>query len=287
MDSKTTFSSLHGIRDNALLLSLGNKYLCKDPYLHKIGLSVDSHLNQLKEDIRSLKRKFPGKFLEDQEVNTDGIVEDLYRISKWLKDPDKKIRKKCSVGELGRELEEGVDTMALAIDEIWDQVEGRGVSYSTRESAANFFGAIKNAINSVVISFVKTVILVTKIIFLVAALSALGFFALYMTMEKEEKYLKQITKIDTLIMPQNEIVARCNQEINELLRRVDSIRDGTETRQTMMEVMELNVKIQDLREKRQEAEVMINLYQNDRIEKEEKLEKIKNKTFMDRLLRRK
>ena len=74
MDSKSTFESLHGIRDNALLLSLGHQYLCGGPSLEKIGLSVDSHLKQLKDDIVALKRKFPGKFLQEQEVDTDGIV---------------------------------------------------------------------------------------------------------------------------------------------------------------------------------------------------------------------
>lgn len=287
MDAKTTFTSLHGIRDNALLLSLGYKYLCREPFLKKTGLLVDSHLKQLKEDIKLLKRKFPGKFLQDREVDTDGIVNELDKISQWLQEPDKKIRKKCSIGELGRELEEGVDTMALAIDEIWDQVEGRGVTYSTRDSAANFFGAIKNAVDSVVKPVVKTAVLILKTIFLLVAIAALGFFALYMTMEKEEKYLKQITQINALILPQNEIIAKCNREIDEISRQVESIRDGTETRQAMLEVMELNVKIHALREKRQEAEVKINLYQNDKREKEGRLSQARNKPFMKRLFRQK
>ena len=287
MDSKSTFNSLHGIRDNALLLSLGREYLCKEPFLKKIGHSVDLQLKQLKEDIVTLKKKFPGKFLQGQEIDTDGIVNELSRMAERLRKPDKKIQKKCEVGELGRELEESVDTMALVIDEIWDQVEGRGATYSAKESAADFFGGIKNAIGSLVRSVVKTVVLFFKILFLVTSVLALIFLALYMTMETEEKYLKHIEKIDAMIMPQKQLIAECDQEIAEISRQVNRLREGKETRQALMNVMELNVKIHTLREKRQEAEVKINLYENDRIENEEKIELVRNKTFLERLLRRK
>jgi hypothetical protein len=285
MDSKSNFDSLHGIRDNALLLSLGHEYLCGAPSLVKIGLSVDSHLNQLKDDIVTLKKKFPGKFLQEQEVDTDGIVNDLYKISKWLQEPDKKIQKKCSAGELGRELEEGVDTIALAIDEIWDQVEGRRVTYSVRDSAANFFGGIKSAVGSAIKPVVKAVVLTIKISFLLFTLAALGFLALYMTMETENKYLKQIQKIDALILPQSEIIAKCNREIAEISRMVEEIRARSETRQSKMQVMDLNVKINDLNVIRQAAEVQVNLYENDRLEKEVKLEEVREKPFMKRLFR--
>ena len=287
MDSKSTLDSLHGIRDNALLLSLGHQYLCGGPSLVKIGLSVDTHLKQLKDDIVTLKRKFPGKFLQEQEVDTDGIVNELYKISKWLQEPDKKIQKKCTAGELGTELEESVDTIALAIDEIWDQVEARGVTYSTRESAANFFGAITSAIGSAVKPILKTIVLTIKISFLLCTIAALGLFALYMTMETEEKYLKQIRKVDALMLPQSEIIAKCNREIEGISRQVEAIREKSETRQSMMQVMDLNVKIDELSAIRQEAEVKINLYENDRIEKEEKLEHVKKRPFMKRLFRRK
>jgi hypothetical protein len=285
MDSKSTFDSLHGIRDNALLLSLGHQYLCGGPCLIKIGHSVDSHLKQLKDDIVTLKRKFPGKFLQEQEVDTDGIVNELFKISKWLQEPDKKIQKKCSAGELGRELEESVDTIALAIDEIWDQVEGRKVTYSARDSAANFFGAITSAVGSAVKPVLKTIVLTIKITFLLCTLAAVGLFALYMTMETEEKYLKQIQKIDALILPQSEIIDKCDREIEGISRQVEAIRERSETRQSLMQVMDLNVKIDELSVIRQEAEVKINLYENDRLEKEGKLEEVKKKPFMKRLFR--
>ena len=287
MDYKSTFNSLQGIRDNALLLSLGREYLCKEPFLKKIGHSVDLQLKQLKEDIVTLKKKFPGKFLQGQEIDTDGIVNELSRMAERLRKPDKKIQKKCEVGELGRELEESVDTMALVIDEIWDQVEGRGVTYSARDSAANFFGGIKNAVGSFVRAVVKTVVLFFKILFLVTSVSALIFLALYMSMETEEKYLKHIKKIDALIVPQKQLIAECDRGISEISRQVNRLREGEETRQSLMEVMELNVKIHTLREKRQEAEVKINLYQNDRMDNEEKIELVRKKTFLERLLRKK
>lgn len=287
MDSKSTFDSLHGIRDNALLLSLGHEYLCGEAYLVKIGHSVDTHLKQLKDDIVTLKKKFPGKFLQEQEVDTDTIINDLYNVAKRLQEPDKKIQKKCSAGELGRELEEGVDTMALAIDEIWDQVEGRKVTYSARDSAANFFGGVTSAVVSAVKPIVRAIVLTIKMLFLLFTLAALAFIALYTTMETESKYLKQIGKIDAMIIPQRQIVADCNREIEEISRQVESIQEGPETRQSMMQIMDLNVKVHALSQKRQEAEVKLNLYENERIEKEEKLDQVRQRSFLKRLFRQK
>ena len=287
MDSKSTFDSLHGIRDNALLLSLGNKYLCGEVFLAKIGLSVDTHLTQLKDDIVALKKKFPGKFMPGQEVDTDTIFNDLSMVAERLKVPDKKIQKKCSAGELGRELEEGVDTMALAIDDIWDQVEGRKVSYSARDSAANFVGGFTGALGSAAKTVIKTIVFTIKMFFLFFTLAALGFIALYMTMETEGKYLRQIEKIDALILPQSEIVDECNREIEEIALEVEAIQEGPETRNSMMQIMDLNVEIHALVQKRQEAEVKLTLYENERIEKAEKLDEVRQKPFMKRLFRQK
>jgi hypothetical protein len=106
-----------------------------------------------------------------------------------------------------------------------------------------------------------------------------------MTMETEEKYLKQIQKIDALILPQSEIIDKCDREIEGISRQVEAIRERSETRQSLMQVMDLNVKIDELSVIRQEAEVKINLYENDRLEKEGKLEEVKKKPFMKRLFR--
>ena len=124
-------------------------------------------------------------------------------------------------------------------------------------------------------------------LFLLFTLAAFGFIALYMTMETEGKYLKQMEKIDALILPQSEIVADCNRQIEELTRQVESIQEGPETRNSMMQIMDLNVEIHALSQKRQEAEVQINLYENEKVEKEEKLEQVKQKPFMKRLFRQK
>ena len=54
-----------------------------------------------------------------------------------------------------------------------------------------------------------------------------------------------------------------------------------------MQIMDLHVKIHALSQKRQEAEVKLTLFENERMEKAEKLEQVRRKPFMKRLFRQK
>ena len=67
----------------------------------------------------------------------------------------------------------------------------------------------------------------------------------------------------------------------------NKVQEGPETRQSMMQIMDLNVKSHALLEKRQEAEVKMTLYENEKIEKEVKIEEVSNRPFIKRLLRQK
>ncbi|MFH1349455.1 MAG: hypothetical protein ABII26_00815, partial [Pseudomonadota bacterium] len=68
-DSQKSFSALNGLRDQALLLDLGQAYLCKESILQKMGAEMDSNATQLSLDIQALKKRYPGKFA--REIDTD------------------------------------------------------------------------------------------------------------------------------------------------------------------------------------------------------------------------
>ena len=94
----STSKGLHGIRDMAILLNMANIHLCEEVYLKKVGLSIDNHLKELRSDISSLKKKFPGKFVK--EVDTDQVIENFQGIVQRLQEPDKEILKKRPTGAL-------------------------------------------------------------------------------------------------------------------------------------------------------------------------------------------
>ena len=141
-DSQYTFKGLHGIRDMALMLSLASDYLCEEVFLKKAGLTTDMHLKELKSDISSLKKRFPGKFVK--EVDTDRALEEIHTIAGLLQKSDKEILKKCCAGELGLELEDSVSALANTVKATRMQVEGELKAYTKTESVLSHIGWIKS-----------------------------------------------------------------------------------------------------------------------------------------------
>ena len=284
MDTRQHMESLHGIRENALLLSLGHEYLCHETLIKKFGLDIGSNLERLRDDIDTLKKRFPGKFVFQQKVDPDGLIEELHRIAERLKNPDEEISKKCSTGELGKKLEAGVEVLARVIEEITDQVEGRGVTYTAKEALAKQLGRFAKVLKAIG----RTTKLVIKIVLILAFIALLPIIFLYVTMEKEGKLHEDIARMKQLIPEQRKIIAQCDDEIAQLSQEIDALREATEnpSRQQILEIMELNVKIHQLGEVRQKAEITINTHENDIAEKTASLESLKKKTFIEKLLRR-
>ena len=284
MGSQYNLDSLHGIQDNALLLSLGHKYLCHEILLKKFGDAIESHLNGLRDEIAIIKKKFPGKFMFQQKVDANKIIEELHRTAERLKHPDEEITKKCSAGEVGKKLETAVELLNQAIDEIKVQVEGQGVSYTVTDSILKQFsriGTVFRALGRTVKAIFKTALILTL-------LALIPFTFLFVTMEKESELQADIAEMKSLIPPQKRIILECDKVIEEISRKIEAMRQGTQdpSRQQLLEIMDLNVKIHTLSEKRQKAEIAVGVHENDLMEKMAKLESLKEKSFIEKLLRR-
>jgi hypothetical protein len=118
------FEAIHEIRDRALMLSLGNEYLCKEVFLKKIGQAIALNVKELANDISLLKRELPERFGGD--VQTDRILKGIYNTARRLQEPDEEVHQKCSIGVLGRELEGNINSLARVIKPMGQQVqEGR------------------------------------------------------------------------------------------------------------------------------------------------------------------
>jgi hypothetical protein len=133
-DSQYTFGGLNEIRDRALMLSLGNEYLCKDIFLKKMGVSIALNVKELARDISSLKSNSPGK--PANVVEADQILKSIYRTARRLQEPDDEISKKCSVGVLGRELEASVNSLARALKAMMHETGEQEPVYTEPEPPA-------------------------------------------------------------------------------------------------------------------------------------------------------
>ena len=270
------FASLREIRDKAILLTIGNAFLCEEVFLKKIGHAMDESLDHLREDIFSLKMMFVGKFVED--VDTDSLLDELHAQAKLLQSPDRRVTDKCTVGALGTEMEEAVQTLAVAIKTIKSKVEGEVEEYTKKDSIV--MGA-KNAgglVSSVVSFVIKTVILLL--------LLALGP-AIYLgvTMDREGSLQKQIAESKAYIQSQRAQIASVRKERDELAARAESSKGDTLSRQQKVENMDLSVKVHSLDQKVHKTETEITEHERRIKMNQQKIEEIKLKTFQQRFLR--
>jgi hypothetical protein len=271
-----TFAALHDIRDKVILLSIGKAFLCEEVFLKKIGQSIDEPIERLKEDILSLKMRFVGKFVED--VDTDSILDDLHSQAAFLQAPDRRVTDKCAVGTLGAELEETLGGLTQAIKIIRGKVEGEVEEYTTKEAVVK--GA-KTA-GSLVSSLVSLVVKIVVLLFFLALGPAIY---LGVTMDREGVLQKQITESRAYIQSQRAQIVSLKRERDELGVRIESSQGDGLSREQKLEIMDLNVTLHGLDEKVHKLEAEIAEHERMIKLRQQKLEGIKSKTFLQRFLR--
>ncbi len=278
-DPPSNFGPLNEIRNRVLLLSLGNAYLCEEPFLRKIGRVINLNVEKLKGDITSLKKRFPGKFVD--EVETDEILNRIDSIAQHLQNPDKEINEKCTVGELGRELEESINAMTHAINAIRIQVEGDSPVYTKTDSILGIFGWLRPVGN--LIATLSGPLIKLFILLILAAILIFSYLSL--TMEKEGSTLKEIAKSEAYILSQREILSQLDLEKEQISREIKSMEERDLSRQDKIEIMDLEVGINNLDDKRRKIEAKISMHDKKLEDNSRKIKEIRKKSFIKRLLR--
>ena len=279
---QSELKALHEIRDIALMLSVGNIYLCEEPFLKKIGHAVDAVLEDLHGEILSLKRRFPGRFAQD--IDTDAILEELHAKAERLQNADAAINNKCAGGQLGRELEGMVSTLAAAVKEVTFKIEGKLPGSARRYSLLSLFKPFK-AVGRLVSAFSS---LVLKLALFIIILAIGPFAYLFISMEKEGSIQKAIDESQAYIQTQSQSLSSLEQERAQIANKIEAmrLREKELNRQEKIEIMELNVKVHALDQQRQAIEVEIASQESQITENLERLKEVKNKPFLKRLLRR-
>ena len=274
------FPALHEIRDKTLMLSLGNAFLCEEVFLKKVGASIDSQVEKLREEILSLKMRFPGKFTT--EIDTDSVIEDLRSHAQRLQNPNKGILDKCTIGSLGREMEETLDALTAAVRTIKRKVEGETPTYTAKDSVLGVLGKAKTPASMV--TRLISVAVKTVLILVLLSLGPLAYLVL--SLDREGALEKQIVESEAYIQSQREIALSSGQEGEALHKKIEDMKADDVPREVKLEMMELNVKLHSLDQQRNRAEAEIADYEAKIKDLKRRLEEVKNKPFLDRLLRR-
>jgi hypothetical protein len=274
--SENHLGSLYEIRDHALILSIGNAYVCEEPILMKIGGRIGLLIDKLEDEIELLKKRFPGQMMED--VDTQGDLERIRETAVRLREPDSEITEQCTVGELGKYLEDQVDDLAGAVRRLVKKIEGESESYGGKDFVSRFFTGIKHSVAVLVSLFVKV-----TVILIVIALIPMGY--LFLTMETEGSLNKALSKDRAHIQAQKDVIAEQEFERKQLEDKIRELEDQRLQRLQEVDLIELNMKLHKLIEEISGVRAEIDLYEKKMEEKKTRLEALKKKSFWKRLFR--
>lgn len=274
------FPVLHEVRNKTLMLSVGNAFLCEEVFLKKTGDAMESQIDNLRQEIHELKQKFPGKFLSD--TDTDSILESLRAHARKLQMPNKGLIDKCTVGVLGRELEETVDALTSAVRGIKRRVEGETPAYTAKDSVLGVIDKAKTPVS--LATKAVSVAIKTALLLILISMGPLAY--LVVSMDREATLVKEIAESEAIIQSRKEVVLSAERERDALWKRIEATRADDAPRETKLEIMEMNLKVHSLDQSRDRAETEISAQEESLRLKRQKLQEVREKPFLDRLFRR-
>jgi hypothetical protein len=271
---------LSEIKDEVILLSMANEYICEDPYLKKIGFNIQRNIELLKSHIQDLRRQFVGKFVE--EINLDEFVDAIAHIAQCMQEGDNGVKPDCVKGELGKELGEKVVVLVRLVKELEDRVTGRGVSYTRTDSFLGILDRLRFVFNTLIATYSLTV----KIFGLLVLLFLIAFSFLAATMETEKHLLKEIEEISTHIQSSRTAISHVSEEAKKIQKEIDSIRAKESSRQKEIELIDLNLKAFNLAEELQKRLIEVKIQEKTKEAKLRELDEMRQKSLLARLIRR-
>ena len=120
--------AIKGIQDIGTMLAGASEYLCEGKMLKRFSRYIEANLEQLENDIISLKKEYPGKFPETPE--SDSSLAKIRDIAQMLKRNKADIEDKCRAGNLGIELAARAIELRSSVTDI--EHTARGKSPDTR-----------------------------------------------------------------------------------------------------------------------------------------------------------
>jgi hypothetical protein len=270
---------LNEMKDKAILLSMASEYLCEDHFLKKTGIIIGNNAEVLKDYIEHTEKQFVGRPVD--EVGVNEILESIIHIAELLQQGDEGAREECAEGKLGQELYEKIKSLAQGIKTLEQRVGGEAISPPRRDP----FKVVRNLFEFAL----KTIIATSKVGFKLAVtliiICLMAFSFLFLTMESEKRLVEKIEQSRADIRSAQATLTQIDNEIKEIRAKIAGIRENESNRKDEIEVMDLNLRVYKLTEEQQKVRIEADMEQ-DILEKDLKdLERIKQKSFLERLLR--
>ena len=270
---------LNEMKDEAILLSMASEYLCGGPFLKKIGFIIGNNIEALKDYIEHTEKQFVGRPVD--EVTLNEILESIAHMAGLLQQADKGTKEECLEGKLGKELHEKIKSLAKGIKALEQRVDGETISPARRDPFQVVLNPFKFVLNAIIATFKVGFKLAVTLILICLMI----FSYLFVTMESEKGLVEKIEQSKANIRSRQMTLSRVNNELKEIRAKIASIREEESNRRDEIEVMGLNLKVYKLTEEQQKAQIEADMEQDILDKNLKKLEKIRKKSFLEKLLK--
>ncbi len=273
--------ALREIKDYAVLMEMAGSYLCEEIILAKVANGIEKNLEFLKEYISALRKQFVGK--PAHEVDITSPYDEILDLVKTLREPDQEDKEKIREGEIGLELKEKTRDLANALQELIEGIEGKTAKYTKADLIVQAFGHLKGLVHTLITTYK----LLTRIVACVALLCVVVFVILFATMETEKEVMVKVDEVRSLIETKQVALAKVMEEISRVKQRAEAMesKEGELDREEKIKIMELKLKAHNLSEKKEKIQFEIDEQQKLLDQNLKKIEDMRRKSFLKRLLR--
>jgi hypothetical protein len=281
VDPQDIDKAIKAIQNVAIMLTGASEYVCEARILKRLSGEIEANLERLETEIASLKKEFPGRF--PKSLSPDSSLSKIRDVATMLKGDDADMEANCRSGDLGNKLNAGTIELREILRDTLDTLGGKVVRYSfpdrIADRIADFRGKIKPSLFPLA-SYTGKAVLGT----LLVAISS--FVYLSLTMESEDVLLSGIKNDLAFVEEQKGTLRRQRQEYREIRENIKSLQGKELAREGKIELLNLSKKEREIKEFIDITLVAIENKEREIAEKNKKIEEIRKKSFLQKLVRR-
>jgi hypothetical protein len=280
-DLETIENTLKQIQNIGIMLGGASEYVCEDGVLKRFSRYLETYTKTLETDVRTLKKRFPGRFPNTPRVDSSlSRIRDISKSMRGGKKPDAEAE--CRAGGLGHELTAEIVELRGGVQDIWDTVSGKVKGYTVADRIAGQGGKVTAALYYLS-PFAP---IPRKIILAVIILVLIGFGGLYFTMESETALVQGIKDDMAYLETNKEELAGKMQEYEKTAAEIKMLEKKNLSRKEKIRLLNLSVEEGKLSEFIEKTKVLIEKRERELAIKKGRLEELRSKSFFQKLLRR-
>jgi hypothetical protein len=272
--------ALNAMKDHAILLSMAHEYLCETVFLRKIGNELSGHLERLREQVGNLKKRFVGIPASDVDVETP--MAQLAQMAALMTVAESGVVERCRSGQLGEELWEKVRTLVDGVDGLRAKIEGMPAPYGLSDLLFSAGTKLRSLLQKAIAS---TTFLAKVALFCAVCLFGL-FLYLFLTMEDGERIRQRIAAHREAISANQSTSQQLTRERSLVRVEIDRLyQKEALSREEKIELIYLNLKAHKMVEELEKLQLETELDSRTLKNELERLEGLRKKSFLQRLLR--